>query len=86
MTCGLKSNYDELNIYAMGMEKKTTFSFDRLRYKIDFWKTPAYSACSYQVMIPPGGFSSGKLYVQLKKVEAGVTLYISSDELGFTEI
>ena len=86
MTCGLKSNYDELNIYAMGMEEKTTFSFERLRFKTDYWKTPSYSTCSYQVMIPPGGYSSGKLYVQFKKIESGVTIYISSDEANFTVI
>ena len=75
--CGLKSNYDGLNIYASGSKK--TFSFSGLRYQTEPADAASYAVCSYQVMNPPGGYSSGKIFVKFTRVDFGVKVYISSD-------
>ena len=77
-TCGLQNNYDKTVIYAH--TEKETFSFDRLRYKTANYKIPTYGVCSYTVKNPVGGYTGGKVYIKIAKLdEGGVTLYISSD-------
>ena len=77
-TCGLQYNYDGLNIYAN--ENKTSFSYEWLRYTTKYWKTVRYSACSYKIMNPPGGYDGGNIYFQVTKLEDGIKLYIQSED------
>ena len=51
------------------MKEKLSFEFKRLRYKTSKWKIPTYSACSYKVMIPPGGYESGNLNIKFDTIE-----------------
>tara|TARA_B110000285_G_C15047861_1_gene575322 strand:+ start:418 stop:876 length:459 start_codon:yes stop_codon:yes gene_type:complete len=65
-------------IYAY--TEKKTFNFDRLRYKTAKFKIPTYGVCSYTVKNPVGGYTGGKVYIKIAKLDqGGVTLYISSD-------
>jgi hypothetical protein len=75
--CGFSKNYMNLDLYAGN--DKTTFNFDNLRWKTNAYKIPAYGACTYKIMNPPGGFTSGKVYMTIKKKEKGVRIYLKSN-------
>ena len=75
--CGLQHNFKDLNLYAETDTKN--FTYNRLRYKTKSFKVPDYQACVYNILTPPGGYKDGKVYLTIKKVEPGVTLYINQN-------
>ena len=75
--CGLQHNFKDLNLYAE--TDKKTFTYNRLRYKTEDFKVPSYQACVYNILTPPGGYKGGKVYLTIKKPEAGVTLYLNKN-------
>ena len=56
-----------------------------LRYKTEQYKVPAYQVCAYSIMNPPGGFTSGKVYMKFTKIESGVTLYLTNEKTKKTQ-
>jgi len=56
-----------------------TFKYEGLRWKTEDFKIPTYQVCSYNVMNPPGGYTSGRVYLKVNEPEAGVKLYLEQN-------
>ena len=52
------------------------FEFDKIRNGKDINGKPMHVACTYQVKIPEGKYSSGKLFLRFKEInEVGIYIY-----------
>jgi len=78
VTCGMKNNYDDLNIYAENTKK--TFGYNGIRYKTEAYKISEYGVCSYRVFNAPDAFVGGKVFLRISRIEPGLKIWVTTGD------
>ena len=78
VTCGMKNNYDDLNIYSENGKKK--FGYNGIRYKTENYKIAEYGVCSYKLHNAPDAFVGGKVFLRFNHIEPGLKIWVTTDD------
>ena len=76
VTCGMKNNYDELNIYTENQRKR--FGYNGIRYKNEKYKIAEYGVCSYKIQNAPDAFVGGHIFLRFNYIEKGLRIWVTT--------